>query len=59
MAKPVLLSKGGRLLIMEPTKRWIEEETGKNRLEEWLQKRFTLAKKEERKFMFLEAFKIN
>ena len=53
-----ILEVGGRLLIMEPSKRWIEEETGENRLMEWLQKkRFAINLCEERKFSFFVAIK--
>ena len=54
-----ILDKGGRLLVIEPTKRWTEETTGENRLEKLVEKRFAISTKEERKFMFLEAFKVN
>jgi len=53
-----ILDIGGTLLIIEPYKRWYNEELSENKLEKLLiENGFTIIKKEEKKFVFIEARK--
>jgi len=53
-----ILDKGGRLLIIEPYKRWFDVDTQTNRLKMWVEEKFSVSTCDERKFMFIEAFKV-
>ena len=53
-----ILDENGRLLIIEATKRWTNEETGENKLLKLLEdNKFTIKNIEEEKFMFIECIK--
>jgi ubiquinone/menaquinone biosynthesis C-methylase UbiE len=53
-----ILDENGRLLIIEATKRWTDEETGENKLLKLLEdNKFTIKSIEEEKFMFIECIK--
>lgn len=54
-----ILDDGGILLIVEPMKRWYDEDKEENRLEKLLEDSgFTIISKSERKFCFIEARKL-
>jgi ribosomal RNA-processing protein 8 len=53
-----ILDENGVLLIIEPTKRWTDEETGGNKLVKLLEdNNFTIKNINEEKFMFIECIK--
>ncbi len=53
-----ILDENGILLIIEPTKRWTDEETGENKLVKLLEENnFTIKNINEEKFMFIECIK--
>ena len=53
-----ILEENGVLLIIEPTKRWTDEETNENKLVKLLEENnFTIKNISEEKFMFIECIK--